>query len=651
MSSNIIGLTGLRIAQQALDLVGTNITNATTPGYNRQELQVAPVEFGSQSKVSLGGAEVIGIQRSVDELLQRQILQQTASLGQADQKVSVLQTIESALGGLDDNSLGTAIETFVNALSQLPTQSDSQALREQLIWSADGMAGQFRNLSDFLSNMRQQIFAQVSALTAQVNMLSEQVAIANGQIGQVSFAGGATNLLRDRRDQAVSDLASLIGIDAQVQSRDAVQNVLAMGTPLVMGSHSTPVEAGILAGNRIGVSVKGQGNLQTDVDGGKIGALLTLANDYIPALEQRLDSLAGGLIVGINRLHSQGLGSAGGFTDVTSQRVESGTLASALENVSAGSFFIRVTDESTGQVTRHEIGVDPASDTMSHIVARLDALDHVTASQAGGALHIEAQAGYTFDFVPALSSQPDSSAITGTAEPAVSGLYTGSTNDVYTVTVAGSGQVGLTDGLQLVVTSAAGAVVKTLNVGAGYASLDRIEIGQGVYVSMGPGTLNAGDKFTITVLADSDTSGLLAAAGINTFFTGSGAADIAVRSELMGDPRRLALAIGQGAADGANAQRMVDAVSLPQASLGNVSVRDCLEQMVSSIGQDVQTSQATQTSLSQVVDLLNAQREDVSGVDVNEEAAKMLMFQRMYQAVSKFIAAQDKTLSFLMDVL
>ncbi|MCE5279010.1 MAG: flagellar hook-associated protein FlgK [Planctomycetaceae bacterium] len=651
MSSYLIGLTGLRVAQQSLDLVGTNITNATTPGYNRQELQIASLELSRQGKISLGGAEVVAVKRCVDELLQRQILQQTTRLGQADQRTSILQTIESALGGLDSNSLGSAMDQFTSALSELSTDPNSPALRQQVIWSADGMASQFRNLSGFLSDLRRQLFSQVSVLSEQVNSLTQQIAIANGQIGQVLFAGGGGNLIQDNRDQAVAELAELIGVEAQIQPGGTVQNVLAMGTPLVLGSHAVEIESGIGVGNTIGVTIKGAGNLQTDVDGGRIGALLTLANDYIPALQARLDSLAGQLISDINQLHSQGVGTTGGFTQVTGQSVDDGPIAAALNNVSPGSFFIRVTNEATGQVTRHEISVDPQHDSMAGIVARLDALDNITASRFNGAMNITAADGYTFDFLPALSVRPDSSAITGTAEAAVSGLYSGSSNEVYTCTVSGSGQVGATDGLRVVVTNAAGAVVKTLNVGTGYASLDRIEIGQGVFLSMGPGTLNNGDSFTIAALADSDTSGLLAAAGINTFFNGTGAADIAVRQELMNDPRSLALAIGQGAVDGANLQRMIERVSQPHAALDNVAAEEYLQQIVTGVGQDVFTGTATQKSLAQVVGLLADQREGVSGVDVNEEAAKMLMFQRMYQAVSKFIAAQDKALSFLMDVL
>ena len=58
-----IGLSGLRAAEQAISLIGTNIANATTEGYHRQELRLSPIEIGRKPDITLGGAE-----RSVFEL-------------------------------------------------------------------------------------------------------------------------------------------------------------------------------------------------------------------------------------------------------------------------------------------------------------------------------------------------------------------------------------------------------------------------------------------------------------------------------------------------------------------------------------------------------------------------------------------------------
>ena len=72
-----IGLSGLQAAQRAIELTGTNLANASTEGYHRQELKLSPLELGgSNTKVSIGGVNIDGTVRSYDVLLEREQLRQ-----------------------------------------------------------------------------------------------------------------------------------------------------------------------------------------------------------------------------------------------------------------------------------------------------------------------------------------------------------------------------------------------------------------------------------------------------------------------------------------------------------------------------------------------------------------------------------------------
>ena len=98
--------------------------------------------------------------------------------------------------------------------------------------------------------------------------------------------------------------------------------------------------------------------------------------------------------------------------------------------------------------------------------------------------------------------------------------------------------VGTTPGLQVDVHTASGQLVATLDLGDSYQPGTLIEVDQGISVSFGVGELSAthNDSARLELLADSDTSDVLAAFGLNAFFTGTGAGDIAVRGDLEGNP-------------------------------------------------------------------------------------------------------------------
>jgi hypothetical protein len=77
---------------------------------------------------------------------------------------------------------------------------------------------------------------------------------------------------------------------------------------------------------------------------------------------------------------------------------------------------------------------------------------------------------------------------------------------------------------------------------AGYAAGDVVELNSGIRISVGMGQLNDGDSFEVEAFATTDTSGFLAAAGMNAFFSGSSASEMRVSSDIIDAPDRIATA-------------------------------------------------------------------------------------------------------------
>jgi len=201
------------------------------------------------------------------------------------------------------------------------------------------------------------------------------------------------------------------------------------------------------------------------------------------------------------------------------------------------------------------------------------------------------------------------------------------------------------------VTNGAGQIIKTLNIGDGYAAGDTLAVGNGVNISVGTGDFGAGDNFDVDAFASTDTSGLLAAAGMNCFFSGTGALNIRVRSAIADDPTRVATSLGPEGTDNYNVLRLSELINESISDLDDMPMGTFYRRLVTDIGQQMSIRQMRQENLEVVVQNLSNQRNDVSGVDVNEEAAQLLLFEQMFQAMAKYLSVVHSTMDSLATIM
>ena len=161
-------------------------------------------------------------------------------------------------------------------------------------------------------------------------------------------------------------------------------------------------------------------------------------------------------------------------------------------------------------------------------------------------------------------------------------------------------------------------------------------------------TLAAGSGYEIRF--NNDTSGTLAALGINTFFTGSNSTNIDVNHRLLDDADLFATGHSSGPSDSSNAVALAQFYDQPLSSLGNESLSDYYDGLVSKLGQD----SATQTSLTEGYatyrDAIDNQKTQYSGVSVDEETIAMLDFQHSYQAAARVISTVNDLLEVLLTI-
>jgi flagellar hook-associated protein FlgK len=661
MGNFSIGLSGLEAAQRALDIIGNNVANAATPGYHKQRLNLAPAySTQTHSVIVGGGVKAASVIRLVDSLLEKELLRQNSQLEQISQEYTTLKTVENAFGELStDGGLNSAIDALFNSFSDLSNHIDEIVWQQQVVTSAETMTSQFRTLGDFLSKLDTQITLEADNLVERANILINQIAALNDDIEHMELGGSTANNLRDERDQLVAELSEILEVEV-VERSHGVVDVEAGGIAVVIGTNPNEIEVGTTQEGSMGLGIAGTVNFVAEAQSGRLGSLMSLKNSLVGGIRDDLDTLALALINQVNQTHVQGVGSAGSFASLDGWPVVTEVLADWEPPITDGKIYIRVTDTSSGAITRNEIdlasitpSVPAVGLTLSDVASEIDAITGLNSWVDATGLHIEQSSiDYEFDFIPAVLPEPTNSTLTAGAPPgiSVSGIYTGTENDTFTFTVSGAGSVG-NGSLELAVTNGAGQTVKTLNIGEGYAVGDVLEVGNGIRISLSTGDFVAGDNFEVDAFYSTDTSGLLAAAGMNTFFSGTGAEDIAVCSDIVNDPTRIATSLGPEMTDNCNALCLAQLADEPLSSLGDMSVGIYYRNLVADVGQQITVREIRQENVEVIVQNLQNQRDEISGVDVNEEAAQLMIFQQMFQTMAKYMDVLQTTIESVMSII
>lgn len=158
------------------------------------------------------------------------------------------------------------------------------------------------------------------------------------------------------------------------------------------------------------------------------------------------------------------------------------------------------------------------------------------------------------------------------------------------------------------------------------------------------------DSDKITFSFQNDSSNFLASAGINTFFEGDSAATIAVNSIIANDPRMFAASItGVGGGTG-NALKLAQAFDEPLERLNGRSIKQSYEDLVVRTTQDINVQAGVTEGLQNYYKVLEGKLLGITGVNLDEEAVKMIFYQRAFQASSRVIQASSELLDTLMNL-
>lgn len=419
------------------------MANAATPGYSRQIARLAPIRGGgAQPQLSIGGGVLIqSIERQVDKALQERLWSTGSDQAGANALLSLYSQVEAILGELGDNDLSSQLTAFFRAFSERANQTNSSAA---VVQEGEKLASFIRRVASDLSRQRGQIDEQLEGMVAQANSYIEQIASMNQAISDAESSGQPANVLRDQRDQLITQLSEIVPVNVVDRGSEG-SDILIGSIPVVLGSQARGMELKRITkpDGTLGVSVvtKFDGS-QIDVPSGSIGALLSARGGVVEGVLGKLDKVAQQLIWEVNKFHSTGT-TTNGYTSLTGTlgipladrtRALNASTNTAFNNLpfapTNGGFVVRVTQASTGAITERRIDIDldgvtnagaagtDDDTTVAQIVSALDGIDGIRARfNAEGQVEIVADDGFNLSF------QDDSSGVLATL--GVNAFFTG----------------------------------------------------------------------------------------------------------------------------------------------------------------------------------------------------------------------------------
>jgi len=316
MSLLNVGARALLANQVALQTVGHNIANVNTVGYSRQTIALQTVQGQFTGGGYIGqGVDVQTILRNHNDLLTRQAASASAVQSADTVRAERLRQLQDVFGG-GASGLGAAINDMMNAFSDVVSAPTDLTARTVALTRMDETANRMRGAAERLHEIQYTVTSQLDGNVATVNNLATQIAGMNEQIARTKGNGQSPNDLLDQRDQLITDLNQYVQT-TQVAADDGSISLFVGGSqPLVLGATAAQLSVGDAK------EFPGSGQLQLFLNrpgatpiamnesmlgGGEIAGLLRFNNSDLNEGRNLLGRMALAIGTTMNFQHEQGL--------------------------------------------------------------------------------------------------------------------------------------------------------------------------------------------------------------------------------------------------------------------------------------------------------------------------------------------------------
>lgn len=657
MSLLSIGKSGLFAAQAGLATTGNNITNSNVAGYSRETtVQATTLSMGGMSGTTgyIGtGTQVAQVKRYSDDFLNAQVRTAQAASSGLDAYQAQIEQIDNLLAD-STSGLTPALQDFFSAVQNLTGDTAGVSSRGSMLSSADTLASTFQGMNNRLEEIRKGVNTQISSSVDAINTYATEIAKLNDQIGKLTDTAGLNppNDLLDQRDQLVMELNKQVKATVMPGDNNSLTVSIGNGQPLVVGASSfqlaaigTPTD---LTRTTVGYMTNGKVSplAETALTGGALGSVLQFRTQSLDQAQNSLGRVAIAIGMTVNDQHALGLdanGNPGGQVFQVAQP----EVTKNVNNNPISTTEVKATISDPTQLTASDYKVD--FDGTNYNVVRLSD-NKKTVINPFPQTTPQTVDGIDFD-------------IKGAADAGDNFLVRPTVNG------AANFSLKLTDGSQIAAAAPIATSVPLTNTGNAKISAGSVDKS---YLAA-PLTSDTPVTLKYAKSADGTTAGTLSGfpAGKAVTVTQNGATttyaagtpvpwqdgasySVGGMSFTMtgkpGDGDTFKIAHNTGTGDTRNASLIGDLQSKNILDGGKATYQSAYANLVSTVGNKTREVQTNASAAAKQLQTTQTAANNVSGVNLDEEAANLLKYQQAYQASGKVMQIADTIFSALLQI-
>lgn len=651
MSLQSIGVSGLVATRLALDTTGHNIANVNTDGYSRQRIDFATrLPFQSAVGYIGSGVQATEVQRQYDSFIAGQMRASASVASELQAYFNGAKQLDDIVANAD-SGLQPVIQNFFDAMQGMADDPSSISARQLVLSEAETMADRFHYFDQQFESMRNQMNNQIGFNIGEINRIAQGIAEINEDI-KIAY-GSTPNDLMDKRDQLVNELSELVDIQVLQQSDGAFNIFIGKGQPLVMDTDAATLgtQPSTMDPSHLEITFNytfGSQVVTDQMSGGEIGGMLRFRDEILDPTHDRVGLVALGIADQINAQNQLGLDLQGivgssmfnlGSVDVYPRPGNGSSITASFNDIG----------NLTGDT--YEISYDGADFTLLNmnsgatqvLAAGLNTVDGVDITiNAAGAL-----AGDTFIIQP-----------TRNAALSFNLLF----NDVQRLAAAGPVRVapavdangnplntGTASMTQPTNSSMAGLPLAGGTIQLVYDDQGAATSGYEVYY---PGSVPGVDPFDDFITYDNLNAATVAGTQVPgaTFATLGGISFTLAGVPDDGDT----FIIGNntnGMSDNRNALRLENIQNQNVLLGGTSTIDESYVQMVSNVGSKTRHAELNLSAQESLLERTKEAMAEVSGVNLDEEAAKLIQFQQSYQASAQVISVASTLFDTLLSAV
>jgi len=382
---------GLTAAQAGINTSSHNVANAATPGYTRQQVELASRTPYQQRFGLVGqGVDVAAITRNRITGLDTQFRISSANQGRLDVLGDLLYTTETILGE-PGSGMTASMSSLWDAFDGLALDPPNASTRQHVISSLEHLSTTISGIAGRWEIEGQHASGSLATAVEHTNTLLQEVASLNRQILDASTLPSTPNDLLDQRDLVMDELAKVAGVNVSIMDNGAAR-VSIDGLSLVSDMMVSP-----LSYDPTSLEISHSSGAVVTV-GGELAGYQAYLQSELPNIQDSLNTFARELADAFNAQHAAGYtpdGSMGGdllsYTIGSEAKSLSVVVTHHSELAAAGSGPPVAGYDSTNaealSALRHSLVADGASltidDAMRNVVSLVGGLTASTLSAAG----------------------------------------------------------------------------------------------------------------------------------------------------------------------------------------------------------------------------------------------------------------------------